>query len=294
MFQGSMVALVTPFKDNKVDEKALRELVEFHISEGTNCIVPCGTTGESATLSKDEHCKVIEIVVDQTKKRIPIMAGAGSNNTQNAILLAEHAKKVGADGILSITPYYNKPTQKGLYEHFKAIANSVDIPIVLYNVPSRTGVNMLPETVIELSKIKNIVGIKEASGSLDQAGAIMQKVSSDFVVLSGEDSLTMPMMSMGAKGVISVVANIAPNLMSEMCKAMLNNDIIKGRELHYKLLDICKAVFIETNPIPVKYGVYAMGLISKELRLPLVEISKENGDKLINIMTQLGIKTINN
>lgn len=294
MFQGSIVALVTPFKQGEVDEKALRDLVEFHIAEGTNAIVPCGTTGESATLSHEEHCRVIEIVIDQAKKRVPVIAGAGSNSTKEAVFLTEHAKKSGADAVLSITPYYNKPTQAGLYQHFKTIAEQVDIPIVLYNVPGRTGVNMLPDTVVELSKIKNIVGVKEASGSLDQAGAIIQHTDDSFDVISGEDSLTFPMMAMGAKGVISVTANVAPKKMAQMCKAVLENNMIEARKLHYELIDLSKAVFYETNPIPAKKAVYLMGLIENEIRLPLVEMTKENTEKLKTVMKNLGIKIVNN
>lgn len=294
MFQGSIVALVTPFKQGELDEKALRDLVEFHIAEGTNAIVPCGTTGESATLSHEEHCRVIEIVIDQAKKRVPVIAGAGSNSTKEAVFLTEHAKKSGAEAVLSITPYYNKPTQAGLYQHFKTIAEQVDIPIVLYNVPGRTGVNMLPDTVIELSKIKNIVGVKEASGSLDQAGAILQHTDDSFDVISGEDSLTFPMMAMGAKGVISVTANVAPKKMAQMCKAVLENNMIEARKLHYELIDLSKAVFYETNPIPAKKAVYLMGLIENEIRLPLVEMTKENTEKLKTVMKNLGIKIVNN
>ncbi len=293
MFQGSIVALVTPFKQGELDEKALRNLVEFHISEGTDAIVPCGTTGESATLSHEEHCRVIEIVIEQVNKRIPVIAGAGSNSTKEAIFLTEHAKKSGADAVLSITPYYNKPTQEGLFQHFKTIAEHVDIPMVLYNVPGRTGVNMLPETVVRLSKIKNIVGVKEASGSLDQAGAIIQHTDDSFDVISGEDSLTFPMMAMGAKGVISVVANVAPKKMAQMCKAVLNNNMLEARKLHYELLDLSKAVFYETNPIPAKKAVYLMGLMENEIRLPLVEMTKENTEKLKNVMQNLGIKIVN-
>lgn len=294
MFQGSIVALVTPFKQGELDEKALRDLVEFHVAEGTNAIVPCGTTGESATLSHEEHCRVIEIVIDQAKKRVPVIAGAGSNSTKEAVFLTEHAKKSGAEAVLSITPYYNKPTQAGLYQHFKTIAEQVDIPIVLYNVPGRTGVNMLPDTVIELSKIKNIVGVKEASGSLDQAGAILQHTDDSFDVISGEDSLTFPMMAMGAKGVISVTANVAPKKMAQMCKAVLENNMIEARKLHYELIDLSKAVFYETNPIPAKKAVYLMGLIENEIRLPLVEMTKENTEKLKTVMKNLGIKIVNN
>lgn len=293
MFKGSIVALVTPFKDGEVDEKALRDLVEFHISEGTDAIVPCGTTGESATLSHEEHCKVIEIVIEQARKRVPVIAGAGSNSTREAIFLTEHAKKSGADAVLSITPYYNKPTQEGLYRHFKAIAESVDIPLILYNVPGRTGLNMLPETVIRLSGVKNIIGIKEASGSLDQAGAIIKGTDSSFDVISGEDSLTFPMMVMGAKGVISVTANIVPAKMSEMCKAVLEGRIEQARNLHYELIDLSKSLFLETNPIPVKKAVYMMGLAGREIRLPLVEMTEKNASILRDVMSKLNIKIVN-
>lgn len=294
MFQGSIVALVTPFKNGELDEKALRDLVEFHIAEGTNAIVPCGTTGESATLSHEEHCRVIEVVIEQAKKRVPVIAGAGSNSTKEAVFLTEHARKSGADAVLSITPYYNKPTQEGLYQHFKTIAEQVDIPMVLYNVPGRTGVNMLPETIIRLSKVKNIVGVKEASGSLDQAGAILHHTDDSFDVISGEDSLTFPMMAMGAKGVISVTANVAPKKVAQMCRAVLDNNMLEARKLHYELIDLSKAVFYETNPIPAKKAVYLMGLIENEIRLPLVEMTKENTEKLKTVMKNLGIKIVNN
>ena len=290
MFQGSIVALVTPFKKGKVDEKALRNLTEFHIKNGTNAIVPCGTTGESATLTYDEHCNVIEIVIDQTKKRIPVIAGAGSNSTHETIYLAEHAKKVGSDGVLLITPYYNRPTQEGLYQHFKTVAETVDIPQILYNVPSRTGVNMLPDTVIKLSEIKNITGIKEASGNLDQVAHIIKYASSGFDVISGEDSLTFPMICMGAKGVISVVANVAPDLMARLCAKALGGDVKGAKEIHYKLFELSKALFYETNPIPVKKALYFMGLIEDEVRLPLVTMTKTNAAKLKTVMNDLGIE----
>lgn len=293
MFKGSIVALVTPFKDGEVDEKALRDLVEFHISEGTDAIVPCGTTGESATLSHEEHCKVIEIVIEQARKRVPVIAGAGSNSTREAVFLTEHAKKSGANAVLSITPYYNKPTQEGLYRHFKTIAESVDIPLILYNVPGRTGLNMLPETVTRLSGVKNIIGIKEASGSLDQAGAIIKGTDSSFDVISGEDSLTFPMMVMGAKGVISVTANVVPAKMSEMCKAVLEGRIEQARNLHYELIDLSKSLFLETNPIPVKKAVYMMGLAGREIRLPLVEMTEKNASILRDVMSKLNIKIVN-
>lgn len=293
MFQGSMVALATPLKDGKIDEKSLRNLVEFHIKNGTHVIVPCGTTGESATLSYEEHGKVIDIVIDQTKKRVPVVAGAGSNSTHETVYLTDHAKKAGADGVLLITPYYNKPTQEGLYRHFKTVAEKVDIPIILYNVPSRTGVNMLPETVVRLAGVKGIVGIKEASGNLDQASYIIKNAPKTFHVISGEDSLAFPMMCMGAKGVISVANNVAPALVSQMCEKTLKGDMEGGRAIHYQLSELFKGVFLETNPIPVKKALYFMGLMEDDIRMPLISMEEPNAGKLKNIMKDLGIKIVN-
>ena len=293
MLEGAFVAIVTPFKNNNIDEEALRNLVEFQIKEGTNGIVPCGTTGESATLTYDEHCKVIDIVIDQAKKRVPVIAGTGSNSTHETIYFTKHAKEAGADAALIITPYYNKPTQKGLYEHFKSIAENVDIPIIIYNVPGRTACNILPDTVIALSKIKNIVGIKEASLSLDQAAQIIKEAHQDFIVLSGEDSLTYPLLCIGAKGVISVASNIVPKKMSEMCKYIKNNEYEKAKEIHYELFDLFKALFYETNPIPVKKAMYLMGLITDEIRLPLVNLSEEYTKKLTNVLNKIGVTLVN-
>ncbi len=293
MFEGSIVAIVTPLKNGEVDETTLRNLVEFHISNGTEGIVPCGTTGESATLTYDEHCKVIDIVIDQVKGRVPVIAGSGSNSTHETIFLTKHAKEAGADAALVITPYYNKPTQKGLYEHFKLVAQNVDIPIILYNVPGRTAVNMLPDTVIELSKIKNIVGIKEASASLEQAAQIIENTNDDFVLLSGEDSMTFPLMCLGANGVISVATNVVPDLMSKMCNSFRDNDFIMARNIHYKLFDLFKGLFFETNPIPVKKALYLMGLIENDIRLPLVEMTTENTERLRQILLNLDINLKN-
>ena len=293
MFKGSIVAIVTPMKNGKVDEEKLRELVDWQIEKGTDGIVPCGTTGESATLTYEEHCQVIDIVIDQVNKRVPVIAGTGSNSTHETIYLTEHAKKAGADGALVITPYYNKPTQKGLYDHFKAVAEAVDIPMILYNVPGRTAVNMLPDTVIELSKIKNIVGIKEASGSLDQAAEIIAGTDDDFVLLSGEDSLTYPLLCLGADGVISVATNIVPDLMADLVDSFFAGDFLKARELHYKLYPLFKAIFYETNPIPVKKALYLLGLIEDEIRLPLVTMSEENTEKLRQVMIDLGLELKN-
>ncbi|MGA1861687.1 4-hydroxy-tetrahydrodipicolinate synthase [Deferribacter thermophilus] len=293
MFKGSIVAIVTPMKDGKVDEAKLRELVEFQIEKGTDGIVPCGTTGESATLTYEEHCQVIDIVIDQVKGRVPVIAGTGSNSTHETIFLTKHAKEAGADAALVITPYYNKPTQKGLYEHFKAVAEAVDIPIILYNVPGRTAVNMLPETVIELSKIKNIVGVKEASGSLDQAAEIIAGTDDSFALLSGEDSLTYPLLCLGAKGVISVATNIVPELMAELVDSFFAGDINKAKELHYKLFPLFKAIFFETNPIPVKKALYLMGLIEDEIRLPLVPMTEANTERLRKVLLDLGLSLKN-
>lgn len=287
--KGAIVAIVTPFKDGKVDEKALAELIEFQISNGTDGIVPCGTTGESATLSYEEHEFVVEFTVKQVKGRVPVIAGTGSNSTDEAIGLTKHAKKVGADAALIITPYYNKPTQEGMYRHFKAIADEVDIPIILYNVPGRTGVNLLPETVARLSKIKNIVGIKEASGSLQQVSDIIRLTGSDFIVLSGDDFIVLPLLAVGGKGVISVVSNVAPADMAGLCDAFFAGDLRKARELHYKLLPLCHAMFIETNPIPVKTALGLMGKIKPELRLPLCSMSESNLNKLKQIMKDYGL-----
>ena len=282
MFKGSFVAIVTPFKNGKVDEKRLKELIEFHIKNGTDGIVPCGCTGEAATFTHEEQKNLMELTIGIVNKRVPVVAGAGSNNTQEAVNLTCHAKKVGCDGALSITPYYNKPTPEGQYRHYATIAKAADIPIMLYNVPSRTGISMLPETIARLSKIDNIVAIKEASGSLDQVSKILSLC--DITVLSGDDSLTLPMMALGAKGVVSVVANIIPKEVHDMVSAFLNNDTDKAKKIHYKILDLCRAMFIETNPIPVKTAMGLMGKIKTEFRLPLCEMGKENEKKLKKIL----------
>jgi 4-hydroxy-tetrahydrodipicolinate synthase len=281
MFKGSMVALVTPFKNGKLDEKALKSLVEFHIKNGTSALVPCGTTGESATLSYDEHDKVIERTIEFASGRIPVIAGTGSNSTEEAIMLTRHAKKAGAQGSLQVSPYYNKPTQKGLYLHFKAIAEAVDMPIILYNIASRTGVNIEPETFIKLAEIKNIIGVKEASGSLEQMSRIRKLCPKDFLLISGDDALTLPVLSIGGVGIISVVANIIPRDVADMCAAFEKGNIAKAEELHYKMLNLVKAMFIETNPIPVKTAMGLMKMIDTEMRLPLCEMLTENKEKLV-------------
>lgn len=286
--EGSIVALATPFTKGKVDEKKIRELVRWHIEQGTNGIVPCGTTGESPTLSHEEHERVIEIVVESVAGRVPVIAGTGSNSTDEAISLTRFAKKIGADAALMVTPYYNKPTQEGLYRHYEAVAKAVEIPIILYNVPGRTGVALSPETVARLHKIPTIVGIKEATGSMDQASHILSLC--DITVLSGDDSLTLPLMSLGAKGVISVIANILPRKSSLMVEAFLKGDLAKAKKIHYELFPLCRALFFETNPIPVKTAMGLMGLCSSEVRLPLCPIGEDNKKKLIAAMKDCGLK----
>jgi len=294
IYKGSMVALVTPFsakggsasggRGSEIDEKALKELIEFHIRNGTAALVPCGTTGESPTLTYEEHDRVIELTVQLAKGRIPVIAGTGSNSTEEAIMLTKHAEKVGADASLQVSPYYNRPTQKGLYLHFKAIAESVKIPIILYNIASRTGVNIEPETFVKLAEIKNIIGVKEASGSLDQMSRIRQLCPKDFLLISGDDSLTLPLMAIGGVGVISVVANIIPKDVADMCTAFEKGDVKKAEALHYKMLALTKSMFIETNPMPVKTAMGLMKMINPEIRLPLCEMSPENKEKLVKAL----------
>ena len=279
-----MVALVTPFRNGKVDEKALERLVELHIKNGTTALVPCGTTGESATLSYDEHDRVIELTVQFAKGRVPVIAGTGSNSTEEAIALTKHAKKAGAAASLQVSPYYNKPTQKGLYLHFKAIAEAVDIPIIIYNIASRTGVNIEPETFVKLAAIKNIIGVKESSGNLEQMSRIRSLCPKEFLLISGDDALTLPVLSIGGVGIISVVANIIPRDVADMCIAFEKGDMKKAQSLHYKMLPLVKAVFIETNPIPVKTAMGLMKLIDPDLRLPMCEMLPENREKLIEEM----------
>ncbi|MEI6863595.1 MAG: 4-hydroxy-tetrahydrodipicolinate synthase [Candidatus Omnitrophota bacterium] len=286
MFKGSMVALVTPFKSGKVDEKALEKLVEFHINSGTTALVPCGTTGESATLSYAEHDKVIELTVEYAKGRIPVIAGTGSNSTEEAIALTKHAKSAGADASLQVSPYYNRPTQKGLYLHFKAIAEAVDIPIILYNIASRTGVNIEPETMAKLSQVKGIIGVKEASGSLEQMARIKKICDKDFLLISGDDALTLPVMAIGGVGIISVVANIIPKDVADMCCAFDKGNLKKAEILHYGMLDLVKAMFVETNPIPVKTAMGLLKMCDPDMRLPLCEMLPENKEKLIKALKE--------
>ncbi len=283
-FKGAFTALVTPFNKGGVDFDALGELLDFQLSGGISGIVPCGTTGESSTLSHEEHNQVVEFVVKTVKGRVPVIAGAGSNSTTEAIALTTHAKKVGADAALLITPYYNKPTQEGLYLHFTEVAREVNIPIILYNVPSRTGVNMLPPTVARLSKVKNIVGIKEATGSLAQVSEVVEMVGDDFAVLSGDDATTLPLLAVGGRGAISVTSNIAPKDTNDMVMAYLNGDVDRARKLHYKLMPLVRAMFLETNPVPAKAALGLMKKMKPDVRLPLAPLSKDNLNTLKKVM----------
>ena len=289
MFKGSIVAIVTPFKNGKVDEEAYRELIEIQIESGTSAIVPCGTTGESATLNMGEHNRVIDIAVEAVNKRVPVIAGTGGNSTGEAIELTEHAKKSGADATLQVTPYYNKPTQEGLYQHFKAIAKAVPLPQVLYNVPGRTSVNMLPETVARLAGLSEVVCIKEASGNLGQMAEIVRLAGDNITLLSGDDNVTLPVLSIGGKGVISVVANIVPRDAADLVTAWEQGDFDKAKGLYYKLFPLCQAMFYETNPIPVKTALALMGKIQDELRLPLVSMAPANLEKLRTALKDYGL-----
>ncbi len=289
MFSGSLVAIVTPLNNGKVDEAAFADLIEFQIANGTHGIVPCGTTGESATLSTQEHERVVALTVEIVNRRVTVIAGTGSNSTDEAIMLTKHAKSAGADGALLITPYYNKPMQEGLVQHYSAIAKTTDIPLVLYNIPGRTGVNMTPETVAQLAKISSIVAIKEGSGSLQQVSAIIEQCGDNIVVLAGDDPLTLPMMAIGAKGVITVTANVSPADMANMVNLALKGNYDEARKLHFKLAPLFTALFYETNPIPVKAALTHMGRVQNELRLPLTTISPQNQDKLLRVMKACGL-----
>ena len=286
-FAGSFVALVTPFKNGKVDEPRMADLIEWHIKSGTHGIVPCGTTGESATLSHEEHTQVVKFVVNTVKKRIPVVAGTGSNSTAEAIRLTREAQEVGADGALMISPYYNRPTQEGIYQHYKAVAQAVPgFPIIFYNIPGRTGSNIEPATMARMAEIDNIVGVKEATGSIDQVINIRLACGDKLAVLSGEDSLIFSMMSLGGKGVISTVANVAPRETAELANAGLAKQWEKAAQLQLQLIPLIRALFIETNPIPVKTALALMGKCESELRLPMVQMAEGNVAKLQEVLKQ--------
>ncbi|WP_291318423.1 4-hydroxy-tetrahydrodipicolinate synthase [Desulfonatronospira sp.] len=284
-FRGAYTALVTPFKNNQLDEDAYRNLIEWQLEQGIDGVVPCGTTGESATLSHEEHKRTISICVDQVKGRVPVIAGAGSNCTSEAVDLTRYAKEAGADAALLITPYYNKPTPEGLLAHFKTIAREVPIPFFVYNVPGRTGLNVLPDTVARIFReIPEAVGIKEATGNLTQVSSVIEECGPDFIVLSGEDSIVLPLMAVGGHGVISVTSNIVPNMMHSLCKAYMDNDQAKAKKLHLEMAPLCRAMFFETNPIPVKTSLALMKKIQLELRLPLVPMQEKSQARLEEVL----------
>jgi len=289
MFTGSMVAIATPMdEDGSVDFESLDKLVDFHLENKTDVIIPAGTTGESATLDHEEHCEVIKRVVERVKGRVPVVGGTGANSTWEAISLTRCAADAGVDACLLVTPYYNKPTQEGLYQHYKKIAEEVDIPQILYNVPGRTACDMMPETVGRLSTFKNIVGIKEASGDMSRAPKIRELTGPDFMIVSGEDNQAMESILAGGQGVISVTANVAPRLMHEMCQAALAGDRAKAEELNAKIEDLHRVLFIESNPIPTKWSLHEMGLIPQGLRLPLTPLSSEYHDEVRNALIKAG------
>ncbi len=289
-FHGSNVALVTPFRNGKVDEAKLRELVELHVAGGTDGIVPCGTTGESPTLSHDEHRRVVEIVIEAARGRLPVIAGTGSNSTAEAIELTRHAERAGAQAALVVNPYYNKPTQEGLYRHFRAVAEATALPIFVYNIQGRTAVNVETATLARLARdCKNIVGVKEASGSLDQMSQVIAACGPDFIVLSGDDNLTLPLMAVGGKGVISVIANIVPRETADMVHAALEGDFKRARDLHYRLFPLARAAFMETNPIPIKEAMAMAGMIEPDFRLPMCRMSEANRERLRAVLTSYGL-----
>jgi 4-hydroxy-tetrahydrodipicolinate synthase len=289
MFKGAITAIVTPFKNGQFDEAAYRELIEFQIKGGIHGIVPCGTTGESATLSHAEHKRVVETCIDQVKKRVMVIAGTGSNNTAESLELTQHAEAAGADAALMITPYYNKPTQEGLYQHYKTVASNTRIPIVVYNVPSRTSVNLLPETVARLAELPTIKGIKEATGDLKQCAKVLQLCGDKITVLSGDDFTVLPLLAVGGMGVISVTSNVAPGDMAGMCNAFFAGDLAQARGLHYKMWPLMEAMFFETNPTPAKTALKMMGKITGEVRQPLCPLSEANEDKLRQVMQKYGL-----
>lgn len=289
LFTGSGVAIVTPYKNSKIDFNKLGELIEMHISNKTDAIVICGTTGEASTMSEDEHKKAISFAVEKTNKRIQVIAGTGSNNTQHAIKMSKYAQKVGADGLLIVTPYYNKTTQRGLVAHYTAIADEVNIPIIVYNVPGRTGVNVLPETLLTLSKHPNICAVKEASGDIDQVAQIAHLCPDDFFIYSGNDSMIVPLLSLGGRGVISVVANILPEDTHNIVEYFLTGEIKKSADLQLKMLPLINALFTETNPIPVKTAMNLLGMEAGDLRLPLVNMSYENNKRLLKELYNYGL-----
>jgi 4-hydroxy-tetrahydrodipicolinate synthase len=288
-FQGAMTALVTPFRNGHIDEAALQSLVEDQIAAGIDALVPCGTTGESPTLSEEEHLRVVTLVASAARRRVPVLAGAGSNDTAHAIHLSKRLLAVGVDGLLHITPYYNRPSQEGLYRHFRAIAEAVDLPIVLYNVPSRTGCDLLPETLERLASFPNIVGIKEATGQIVRTQQIRQRLGDRLALFSGEDLINYPLYCVGARGTISVTSNVAPKLVADLWDATSRGDHVTASALHYRLLPLTEALFSEVNPIPVKAALHLLGRISPETRLPLGELGEAPLQKLRKALSNLAL-----
>ena len=290
MFKGVYTAIVTPFTDdNKIDEKALRDLTDFQIEKGVQGIVPMGTTGESPTLDHEEHHRVIEIVIDQAGGRVPVIAGTGSNCTDEAIRLTEKARQAGATASLQVAPYYNKPTQEGFYRHFTAVADVVDIPVIVYNIPGRSGKNIENSTMLKLAEHKNIIAVKEASGNITQIMDLISKKPGSFTVLSGDDNLAFPILALGGKGVISVASNIVPDRMNEFVQSALDGNWDKARKMHYELLPLFRAIFIETNPIPIKASLAMKGMIKENYRLPMCRMSKEHRGALAKVLEELAI-----
>jgi 4-hydroxy-tetrahydrodipicolinate synthase len=289
-FQGSIVALITPFRNGKVDEPKLRELVEFHVSHGTDGIVACGTTGEDPGLSHDEHERVVEAIIQTAAGRIPVIVGTGSNSTAHTVEATRHAERAGAVAALVVSPYYNKPTQEGLYRHFRTVAEATALPVFVYNIQSRTAVNVETDTLVRLHRdCRNVIGVKEASGSLDQMSQVMGACGPDFIMLSGDDNLTLPLMAVGGRGVISVIANIVPRDVAEMTHAALDEDWKRARELHYRLYPLAKAAFLETNPIPIKEAMAMAGMIEPEFRMPMCRMSETNRERLRAILKPYGL-----
>ena len=289
MFEGVLTALVTPFRDGAIDEAALRNLVDLQIEAGVDGLVPCGSTGESATLSHAEHRRAVEIVVQAARGRVPIVAGTGSNSTREEIELTQHAKAAGADGALLISPYYNKPTQEGIFLHYAEVARATSFPLLAYNIPGRTASNILPATIARMADVPQIVGVKEASGDVGQIAEVIARCPEDFAVLAGDDAMTLPLLALGGRGVIATTANVAPSAMVQMIRAVRAGDVVEARRIHFRLLPLFQVLFCETNPIPVKAALAAMGVCGPEIRLPLTPLSEPHRERLQVVLKELGL-----
>ena len=289
MFEGVLTALVTPFRDGAIDEAALRNLVDLQIEAGVDGLVPCGSSGEAATLSHAEHRRAVEIVVQAARGRVPIVAGTGSNSTREAIELTQHAKAAGADGALLISPYYNKPTQEGIFLHYAEVARATSFPLLAYNIPGRTASNILPATIARMADVPQIVGVKEASGDVGQIAEVIARCPEDFAVLAGDDAMTLPLLALGGRGVIATTANVAPSAMVQMIRAFRAGDVVEARRIHFRLLPLFQVLFCETNPIPVKAALAFMGLCGPEIRLPLTPLSEPHRERLQVVLKELGL-----